>query len=167
MTNMLSSALLENDVDQLAPEYKGTQLQFGKCPLMNIFTWSTLQIRKPDFSTPIEKFLFASLLFPPIYFWAIEELPFSRSGYGPQLIPNVLAQLLLISTDKCNYVNLQQTPFANCWDCCIDVKMAMWTFWNQICNEENVCYKFLCSCHLLDFMFMFKFSVRKFHKIQH
>ena len=64
-------------------------------------------------------------------------------------------------------VNLQQTPFANCWDCCIDVKMAMWTFWNQICNEENVCYKFLCSCHLLDFMFMFKFSVRKFHKIQH
>ena len=73
----------EKDVDQLAPEYKGTQLQFGKCPLMNIFTWSTLQIRKPDFSTPIEKFLFARSLFHPIYFWAIEESPFSRSGYGP------------------------------------------------------------------------------------
>ena len=44
------------DADQLALEYKGTQLQFGKCPLMNIFTWSTLQIRKPDFSTPIVSF---------------------------------------------------------------------------------------------------------------
>ena len=43
---MLLSGVLKKDVDQLAPEYKGTWLQFGKCPLMNIFTRSTLHIRK-------------------------------------------------------------------------------------------------------------------------